>query len=137
MVVVLFVIGSCQTTSYRATLTDAGKWVECTFTSVEVREVSEGRKKTFNIQADKQSFVYGEIDITNLSHENVTYNLTDYHLALGDRMSSKTYIDSFASMLVQDEILAPGARYSASVYWVFDGEIATSDMGNLKLVQVR
>lgn len=74
-------------------------------------------------------FIYGNITIENISIEKVIVNLGDVFLRLSNgEISSKIYIDSIASIIIQDIILNIGQKISYDVYWFFENPLDISDI---------
>jgi hypothetical protein len=129
-------VGSCNKMDYKTTMENDKIRVECTLQRLKVCRVSEEDKNTFSIASDTLSTVYGDIDITNLTRGEVTYNLKNYRLVLSDNISSDLCIDSFVDFLLVDKVLRAGEHLRESVYWVFKGKLDTADIGELKLIEV-
>ena len=97
--------------------------------------MSTNEVKIPNIESDKLTVIFADIQISNVSASNINYNLNEYRLSLYDKLSSKIYIDSLVDYIIAEKTLGSKKSINKSVYWVFDGVLTKDDLRNIKLVR--
>lgn len=89
--------------------------------------------KNNKINYKTHSFLYGTISIKNISNRIVKINLSDYELVIGDSKKAKPYINSIASILIQETPLKPNEVIKKNVYWAFKGKISQQELDIIKI----
>lgn len=106
----------------------------CDIKKIKNREVSEEEKKVFSLKADKRTYVYAQIEFTNLSGQARLVNPKSYYLSLNNKKSDSMVIDSYIDYIIMPKQLRPNEPYKISVYWVFDGELSEADVKKIELI---
>jgi hypothetical protein len=111
-----------------------GLQITCTFKKIKIRTVSAEDKTLFQKRADKESYVYGELVLSNKSNTEKTYNLRNYYISVNEQLGSKIYIDSIADYIILEKTLKPNEVVKYPVYWVMEGVLKEDDLLKAKIV---
>jgi hypothetical protein len=111
-----------------------GLQISCAFKKIKIRTVSAEDKTRFQKRTDKESYVYGEIVLSNKSNTEKTYNLRSYYISVNEQLSSKIYIDSIADYIILEKTLKPNEVIKYPVYWVMEGVLKEDDLLKAKIV---
>jgi len=101
----------------------------------EVKHWSAKDQKTFGLQTDRQTIIYGTIQVTNEMSKKQIVDIGDYYLVLNGIKSSRIYIDSFVDYYnITPKEAKPNEVLSADVYWIFDTNLSNKDIRDIKLI---
>jgi len=114
---------------------DNGVDITCNITKIKVKDVSEKDRRIFAIKNNKQTWIFASLNLENQSDKVKIINLKNYCLSCQNRKSSETDIDSYIDYIIMDKKLLPKEKFTAKVYWVFDGELLKNDLDQIKLVK--
>ncbi|RII26465.1 MAG: hypothetical protein CXR30_16430 [Geobacter sp.] len=122
-----------KTINHKSQVNDNGIRVTCNINKVQTKTYNLDEVKQLNLTSNLQTFIYGVIDVKNLTTKPVIFNIEDYKLLLGSSISSKIYIDSVADIIINKEVLTPNGHSTKKVYWVFPGNINTYDINKIQV----
>lgn len=122
-----------KTINHKFQENDNGIKVTCNINKVLTKTYNLDEVKQLNLTSNLQTFIYGVIDVKNLTTKPVIFNIEDYKLLLGSSISSKIYIDSVADIIINKEVLTPNGHSTKKVYWVFPGNINTDDINKIQV----
>jgi hypothetical protein len=77
---------------------------------------------------DTSSVVHAELTINNKTNRVLVFNLHELSLIFPNRKSSGPYIDSFADVLIKDEILKESEFVRHKVYWAIKPPVSASEI---------
>ncbi len=80
------------------------------------------------------SFVYGTVQIKNLSENTREYNISNILLSIGSKRSKFIAIDSIAHVLIDKKDINKNSSHDYKVYWVFEGSITKDEIDNIKII---
>jgi len=109
-------------------------YIRLKINKIITRNVTNTDKIRFNIRSDKFTYIYCKVEIKNTSSLKANYNLSQYFLSIGNKISSSLYIDSVANYIITDEPIDSNETVVKSVYWVFDGIVYPNDVRNIQLI---
>lgn len=90
--------------------------------------------KIKEISGVKHSFVYAQFTINNNSKKEIQLSLKDFKLKISDKIVGILYIDSIASILIEQQKIPPHSKIEKSIYWGFQGIVEKKDLNSAKIL---
>lgn len=110
----LFLFCSCKNQEY--TFKDEN--IEINIKDITIKKIEHNEYK-----------IKGNVKVKNLTDKNLNFNLRNIKLKTSSDTNYEVYIDSIASVLIENQEIKPYATYTENVYWIVHSDNKVSIEG--------